>query len=292
MRHLLLMGLFMIAGPLCAADDDSRTSQKLAAGEIRLIAEGIHRFAIANNCYPGRSPGAELIRLEVLEHDLVPDYLESLPTSDPWGRPYWYWTNGEHFLVGSGGSESADSRWREELDRDPRGPYRALESLCQSPGRDSVLVVDGRFCALSKDITHGPQAGALTDDERGKLTVADLRSIALALMEYEIDTNTYPVLTNGSAGAAILRPLLEPTYIRALPLSDAWERPYYYWSNGKAFLVWSTGGDAEDRSYGSSLGVDAEAVPSSFCGGACRRPGADIIFANGEPCQWPEGTLD
>lgn len=292
MRHRLLIGLVLIAGPLCAADDDSRPSLKLAADDIRLIADGLHRFAIVNNYYPGRSPGSELLSVESLERDLVPEYLDTLPASDPWGRPYWYWTNGEHFLVGSGGPEAADGRWREEMDRNPRGASHALDSLCGSPGDHSVLLVNGRFCALSKDITHGPPAGVLTDRERGELTVSDLRAIAQALMAYAIDNNAYPVLTSGSTGAGVLRPLLEPHYIRALPLSDAWEHPYFYWSSGKTFLVYSTGGDAEDRSYGSSLSVEAEGILSIFCGGASRHPGADIIFANGEPCQWPEFSTE
>jgi len=111
-------------------------------------------------------------------------------------------------------------------------------------------------------------------------------------MAYGIDNNAYPVLTDGVAGAEVLRSLLEPNYIRIFPLSDGWGRPYFYWSNGKTFLVYSTGGDAEDRLYGSSLQSDVEVVPSSICNGPSRRPGADIIFRNGEPCQWPEGALD
>lgn len=116
--------------------------------------------------------------------------------------------------------------------------------------------------------------------------------IATAVMEYGIDHNTYPVLTDGMADAAALRPLLEPDYLRAFPLTDAWGQRFFYWSNGKSFLVFSTGGDAEDQSYGASLMNTAEDIRSSICTGPGRRPGVDIVFANGEPCVWPAGTIE
>ena len=157
-----------------------------------------------------------------------------------------------------------------------------------------MLLVDGRFCALSKDITDAPVAGELTEQERQALTVHDLQTIAVAVMAYSIDHNTYPVLTDGAAGVQALKSLLEPIYVRGLPLSDGWEHGYLYWSNGKNFLVFSTGGDSEDQSY-SALLRDAEEAPESLaliCSGVSRRLGADVIFANGEPCQWPEGSLE
>ncbi len=127
--------------------------------------------------------------LHVLVPDLVPEYLAAIPASDPWGQPHRYWTNGEHFMIGSGGPEAASRRWRNELERNPRGASQALESLCRSPGWGAVLLID----ELPKDITHGPSTGSLTDEERGRLTVEDLRAIALAVMECGIDHNAYPV---------------------------------------------------------------------------------------------------
>ena len=153
---------------------------------------------------------------------------------------------------------------------------------------------DGRFCALSKDITEAPVAGELTDQERQALTARDLRTIATAVMGYSIDNNTYPVLTDGAASTRALQPLLEPNYVRGLPVSDAWGNSYLYWSNGNNFLVYSTGGDSEDQPYSALLRDAEEAADSlaSICSGASRRLGTDVIFANGEPCQWPEGSLE
>jgi len=251
MRCCFLIWLVAIAGPL-RADDALIPLKRAAASDIRAIAEAIERFAVANNHYPRRTSGSEFVSVEVLAEDLVPDHIVVVPAFDPWGGSYWYWTNGEHFIVGSEGSMPRMDSWRNEIDRDPRGPAHAIENLCRSPGEGGVLLVDGRFCELPKDITHGPPTGSLTDEERGRLTIGDLRAIALAVTEYGIDNNVHPVLTSGLTDAAALRPLLEPDYMRTLPLFDAWGNRYFYWSDGKSFLLYSTGGDAEDRSYGVS----------------------------------------
>lgn len=87
--------------------------------------------------------------------------------------------------------------------------------------------------------------------------------------------------------------MLEPNYVRGLPLADAWGHLYLYWSNGKNFIIYSTGGDHEDQLYNALRDADdASAELASICTGASRRLGADVVFANGEPCQWPEGSLE
>jgi hypothetical protein len=155
-------------------------------------------------------------------------------------------------------------------------------------------VVDGRFCGLSKDITHGPPGVDLSEFDRELLTVRDVRDLAKAISAYSIDNNTYPVLTGGTAGVGDLRPVLEPHYIRTVPLTDAWDHPYIYWSDGESFLIFSAGSDGEDLSYGSVLDQapkPAEAL-ASLCTGPSDRDGADIVFANGEPCRWPRSALE
>lgn len=291
-RSAILVGLFLLALPTWAADDGMRELQRVAAGDVRMIAEGIHSYATANNMYP--SPFGQLTDAGALERELVPDYVSVLPPRDPWGRPYWYWTNGEHFIVGSGGPKGVEQQWRTELSSGPRGPARALQELCSSPGQAAVLLVDGNFCRLAKEITDAPVVGELTEQDRQALTVRDVRAIAIAVLAYSLDNNTYPVLTDGTADAQALKPLLEPNYIRGLPLSDAWGHAFSYWSNGKNFIVYSIGGDHEDQSYGALLWEtdDAPAQLASICSGASRRLGSDIVFANGEPCKWPAGSLE
>jgi len=149
--------------------------QKAAANDIRVIAEALGRFAAANNHYARPTPESAFVPVESLMRDLVPDHVAVIPASDPWGGTYWYWTNGEHFVVGSEGPDGVGALWRNAINQDPRGPSRALENLCSSPGKGAVLLIDGRFCELPKDVTHGPSTGSLTEDDRGRLTVDDLR---------------------------------------------------------------------------------------------------------------------
>ncbi|MCP3982259.1 MAG: hypothetical protein GY716_23385 [bacterium] len=288
-RVVCIVGLFT---SITLGGDEIRELQKIAAGDVRMIADSVRSYAVVQNKYPGDL--AQFTDAAVLEQQLVPDHARALPPLDPWGRPYWYWTNGEHFIVGSGGARGMDQKWRTELSTDPRGPAVVLQDLCSSPGRSAVLFVDGRFCALPKDVTEAPIAGELTEQERQALTARDVRTIAIAVMSYSIDNNTYPVLTGSTSGVQALQPLLEPHYVRGLPISDGWEHGYFYWSDGKNFIVYSTGGDHEDQPYYNVLRDtdDAAAQIASICSGASRRLGADIVFANGEPCQWPEGSLD
>ncbi len=291
MRLNILISLLLFALPTWA-EDGTRDRQKVAASDVHTIAEAIQNFAEANNKYP--DPFGTLTNAGALEPELVPDYVPAVPPVDPWGQPYWYWTNGEHFIVGSGGADSAEQQWRTKLATGPRGPTHALQILCSSPGRTAVLLVDGNFCRLPKDITEAPPAGELTEHDRQVLSARDVRAISTAIMRYWIDNNTYPVLVLGTSGVQSLKPLLENIYVRGLPLVDAWGHPFLYWSNGGNFIVYSSGGNGEDQSYNGLL-RDAEDVPTqlaSICRGASPRLGADIVFANGEACLWPEGSLE
>jgi len=293
MRLCWLLAVTLLA-PSAAVGGDERELQRVAATDVRVLAGGIQEYASDHNKYPaGPKPGS--LSVEAIESELVPSYLTRLPRLDPWGQPYWYWTNGEHFVLGSGGPDAADKRWRAELAENPRGAAAALDSLCNSPGQGAVFLVDGRFCALSKDTTHGgPLGGELTEKDRAKLTAREVRAIAVAVTAYAVDNNTYPVVTDGPAGVEALRPLLEPHYARGLSLSDAWGHPYLYWSEGNTFVVYSTGSDGEDRPYVSLFrsSSDATVTISSVCIGRDQSPGADVVFVNGEPCRWPDGAVE
>ena len=153
--------------------------------------------------------------------------------------------------------------------------------------------MDGNFCRLPIAVTNAPVAGELTEHDRQALTASDVHAISIAVMEYSIDNNTYPVLTDGTAGVQTLKPVLEPNYFRGLPLSDAWGHAYMYWSDRKNYIVYSTGGDHEDQAYGTLLRDtdDVQGQLDSICIGPSRRLGADIVFANGKPCSWPQGSL-
>ena len=122
---------------------------------------------------------------------------------------------------------------------------------------------------------------------RQKRTMADMRAIAVAWEERASDTNSYvsagssvswPATTAG--GIDSLVSLLQPTYIRRLPTTDAW--------GGK----FATGTGCSDQCYAlESFGKDkisetetqgAIIVTSDF--------DCDIIYSGGAFVKYPDGV--
>ncbi|MFN2442648.1 MAG: type IV pilin protein [Thermoanaerobaculia bacterium] len=115
-----------------------------------------------------------------------------------------------------------------------------------------------------------------------KRSMADMRSIATALEARATDTNEYPDV--GSVNE--LGPLLVPTYIRALPELDGWERSFEYacWSSVEgtpcdSYLLLSRGKDGAP-----------EAKELDQLEGPTTNFDCDILYANGSFIQWPGGA--
>lgn len=114
-----------------------------------------------------------------------------------------------------------------------------------------------------------------------KRTMADQRSIAIALEAYATYKNRYP-------DPQSLEQELAPTYIRQLPKTDGWTNPFRYecWS--------TTGGDVCDAYAIGSGGRDGtferEALRDYEGSGATTGFDGDIVFSNGIFVQYPKGT--
>ena len=90
--------------------------------------------------------------------------------------------------------------------------------------------------------------------------------------------------TGALSDARAIEAELEPIYIRTMPESDAWGRPFLYWSDTSFYYIVSTGADGLlDMEYPTRM-------PAELGVGATTEPAADIVFANGQFVQWPEGT--
>lgn len=117
-----------------------------------------------------------------------------------------------------------------------------------------------------------PRIFQMLERARQKRTMADMRTIALAVNAYATDFAIVPQLS----GAAItLRPYLEPTYLKVLPVLDGWRRDFLYRGQALQYTLVSYGGD----------GV-AQAGPYQ---GPTTSYAADIAMVNGVFVQWPEG---
>ncbi len=118
-----------------------------------------------------------------------------------------------------------------------------------------------------------PSLRQAIDRAKQRRTMADIRTVALAVNAYAVDYSFAPKFT--TATVAELRPFLTPTYLRTLPDLDGWLRSMYYEAEGIDYTL---------RSYGRD-GVAQAAVHE----GPTTDFAADIIMNNGVFVQWPDG---
>jgi hypothetical protein len=78
--------------------------------------------------------------------------------------------------------------------------------------------------------------GGFSDRTRG-----DMNAIGAALAMRMPDAGGYPVVTDIES----LARELEPTYLRSVPRTDAWGRPFRYSSTGSGFTLASDGLDGD-----------------------------------------------
>jgi hypothetical protein len=113
---------------------------------------------------------------------------------------------------------------------------------------------------------------------RQKWTMASQREIATALEAWGTDHGPYPKLTSVDQ----LRTYLEPAYIRELPQRDGWGNAFAVRAGGHGFIIASAGSDGR-------FDGDYVAIASSSKFNAISSFSEDLIYANGNFVQYPEG---
>ncbi len=108
------------------------------------------------------------------------------------------------------------------------------------------------------------------DRGKQKRTMADMRSVGTAVEAYAVDNNVYPV---GNLGAA--EPVLEPIYIKQMPLTDGWRNTLIYTGV-------TTGYTVESYAKGNVNDADIAGPTTLFS--------SDILFIDGQFTSWPEGA--
>ena len=120
-----------------------------------------------------------------------------------------------------------------------------------------------------------------------KRTMADMRSVAIAWEERASDVNSYSAAAAGitwvvaaAGGINTTGPLLQPTYIRRTPTTDAWGTPFAtgVGCSNQCYSLESYGKDkiSENETQGDII------VTSDF--------DCDIIYADGTFMKYPEGA--
>jgi hypothetical protein len=76
-----------------------------AMADIRAIATALESFAVDSDVYPGPTEGLKTI--DTLADDLEPIYVRALPRYDPWGHPYFVWSDDKTYLLVSAGADGS-----------------------------------------------------------------------------------------------------------------------------------------------------------------------------------------
>ena len=114
------------------------------------------------------------------------------------------------------------------------------------------------------------------DRGKQKRTMADMRSIGTAVESYAVDNNFYPK-NMANAVASAISGYVSPIYIKTVPTTDGWNNNW----------------DCDSTAGGTQYTITSPAkdgVQGSQTGGQTTDFNCDILFANGQFFQWPQGT--
>jgi type II secretion system protein G len=109
------------------------------------------------------------------------------------------------------------------------------------------------------------------DRGKQKRTMADLRSIGTAVESYAVDANVYPVANS----AATLQAVVQPIYIKTMPLNDGWNNVFAVDSIATQYTLSSNGKDG---------------IATSCAAGQTNLFIDDICFVNGQFIRYPQGS--
>ena len=128
---------------------------------------------------------------------------------------------------------------------------------------------------LAATVNAAPAPG---DCAAAAKTVQALRSLQITAEAYHVDYKKYPP----AASVEELQPLVQPVYIRTMPLRDGWGNPIFYltFADGKSYVIASPGADGK---FDESTWTGA---PKSYSDDAVIRSGAQPrLWSLGADCQ-------
>ena len=112
------------------------------------------------------------------------------------------------------------------------------------------------------------------DRGKQKRTMADIRSLGTAVESYAVDNNFYPKVST----YATVVPFVQPIYIKTAPVSDGWNK------------AWEYTGDTTNGVDYTLISRAKDGIASAITGGLTADFDCDVLFANGQFFQWPQGT--
>ncbi|UCH95264.1 MAG: type II secretion system protein GspG [Candidatus Aminicenantes bacterium] len=237
--------------------------QKATMIAIKSISNAIRSYKIDHNKAPEAKTFAELQPI------LSPRYIKTLPLKDAWGNDFHYYhgtgDRKDEYAIGSGGNDGVFNGWGQS------GFYWVTTV---SGFDNDFILANGRFVygpVTKPGTTKPPAPPPKTFEGRLRVTMGDMFTIGKALRYYIEDYNQAPKVDSIKE----LSKILQPFYIKTLPLADAWENEILYKvdpENPKNYWIASPGSD------GKFEGFDQEGTWKFEEG----EKGQDIVLANGD----------
>jgi general secretion pathway protein G len=143
-----------------------------------------------------------------------------------------------------------------------------------------VIAIIGIVAAIAiPNLLNAVQRG------KQKRTMADMKSLAVAIEAYHVDNSVYPQAACSAGTYTAIGPMLDtdsfsnlsPTYVSQVPARDGWGNFYRYQVNA-----------AQSDYNVRSLGRDG--APDALTCWTTTNFNDDILFSDGVFLQWPEGT--
>jgi hypothetical protein len=113
--------------------------QAKTLADMRAIAASIETFAVDRNVYPGPTGG--FVVVDWVTPDVSPMFIRELPSTDGWGQPILFWSDGvEYFLISLGADGAPDQPY--DGMREPRDEVSG-EGRTSDPACDIIYHVGG-----------------------------------------------------------------------------------------------------------------------------------------------------
>jgi hypothetical protein len=119
---------------------------------------------------------------------------------------------------------------------------------------------------------------------RQKWSLSEVRVVSTACEAFNLDEGRYPGPTDGWVHVDSIQDDLSPTYLATVPLTDAWDHPLLYWSDGTSCLVVSPGRDGQtSQDWRDVPDDDLPVIDADF--------DADLVMRNYEVIAAPEDII-
>jgi len=126
--------------------------------------------------------------------------------------------------------------------------------------------------------------GSVSLHRKQMQTMADMRAIGTTCEVYAVDNNVYPA---GQRLSDIVA-LVEPIYIKKLPLRDAWGNEFIYLTDSEMKNYWIISYGADGRKEERVYGPDGKPIEEEKH--STNNPNSDIIFSSGSFLRFPENA--